>query len=90
MIGLLFSQHLSMALWSILFASSGIIISGCYYWIAPEFHYYVGLSAILYGVIIVGALLDVKEQPFIASVVLLLLQGESSGSNFMALLILLL
>ncbi|PCJ48890.1 MAG: rhombosortase [Gammaproteobacteria bacterium] len=76
MIGLLFSQHLSIRFWLISFLSSAMIISGCYYWIAPEYHYYVGLSAVLYGVIIIGALLDLKQQPLIALLILVVVTGR--------------
>jgi len=82
MIGLLFSQHLSKVIWIVVFVLSGLIISGCYYWIAPEFSYYVGLSAILYAVIIVGALLDIKEQPLIAIVVLLVVTARVIFQQF--------
>jgi rhomboid family GlyGly-CTERM serine protease len=70
MIGLLFSQHLTRFFWLLVFVLSGLMISACYFWIAPEYEYYVGLSAVLYAVIIIGALLDIKEQPLIAVIVL--------------------
>jgi rhomboid family GlyGly-CTERM serine protease len=76
MIGLLFSQHLSRRIWLFVFVLSALIISTCYLWIAPEYEYYVGLSAVLYAVIIIGALLDIKEQPLIAMIILLLVSGS--------------
>ena len=76
MIGLLFSQHLTISLWIFSFFTSGLFISACYYYIAPQYQTYIGLSAILYGVIIIGALLDLKEQTLIATLVLLVVTGR--------------
>lgn len=82
LIGLLFSQHLTIKFWSLLFTVSGLLISGFYYWYAPEFDSYVGLSAILYSAIIAGALLDLKEQPLIASLVLVVVTGRVIWQQF--------
>jgi rhomboid family GlyGly-CTERM serine protease len=82
LIGLLFSQHLTSLSWSIIFIISGLLISACYYWIAPQFEYYVGLSAILYAVIIVGAMLDLREQPLIATIVLVVVTGRVIWQQF--------
>lgn len=82
LVGLLFCHHLSIRAWSILFISSALMISATYFWIAPEFKSYVGLSAVLYGVIIVGALLDLKNEPFIATVVLLIVTGRVIWQQF--------
>ena len=76
MIGLLFSQHLTRLFWLLVFVLSGLMISACYFWIAPEYNYYVGLSAVLYSVIIIGALLDIKEQPLIAVIVLVIVTAR--------------
>jgi len=76
MIGLLFSQHLSIKLWSTVFILSAIIISGCYYFIAPEYERYVGLSAVLYSVIIIGALHDLKQQTLVAMLILIVVTGR--------------
>ncbi|MCP4413240.1 MAG: rhombosortase [Gammaproteobacteria bacterium] len=76
MIGWLFSQHLSYKIWMILFTLSALMISFAYYFTAPQFEYYVGLSAILYAVIIIGALQDIKHQPTIAGLILLVVTGR--------------
>jgi rhomboid family GlyGly-CTERM serine protease len=76
MVGLLFSQHLTRLFWLLIFTLSGLMISACYFWIAPEYEYYVGLSAVLYAVIIIGALLDIKEQPLIAVIVLVVVTAR--------------
>ena len=76
MIGLLFSQHLTRLFWLLVFVLSGLMISACYFWIAPEYEYYVGLSAVLYAVIIIGALLDIKEQPLIAVLILVIVTAR--------------
>lgn len=76
MIGLLFSQHLTRLFWFFVFVLSGLMISACYFWIAPEYEYYVGLSAVLYAVIIIGALLDIKEQPLIAVLILVIVTAR--------------
>jgi len=70
MIGTLFSERLTAKMWLLVFSLSALAVSACYFWLAPEFGYYVGLSAVLYGVIIIGALLDIKQQPFTGWVVL--------------------
>jgi len=76
MIGLLFSQHLTRLVWLLSFVLSGLMISACYFWIAPEYEYYVGLSAVLYAVIIIGAILDIKEQPLIAVIILVIVTAR--------------
>jgi len=76
MIGWLFSQHFTYKIWIIIFALSAMMISFAYYFTAPQFEYYVGLSAILYAVIIIGALLDIKHQPMIAGLILLVVTGR--------------
>ncbi len=76
MIGILFSQHLTYKMWIIVFTLSALMISFAYYFTAPQFEYYVGLSAILYAVIIIGALLDIKHQPMIAGLILLVVTGR--------------
>ncbi len=76
MIGWLFSQHLTYKFWIIVFTLSALMISFAYYFTAPQFEYYVGLSAILYAVIIIGALLDIKHQPMIAGLILLVVTGR--------------
>ncbi len=76
MIGWLFSQHLTYKIWIIIFTLSALMISFAYYFTAPQFEYYVGLSAILYAVIIIGALLDIKHQPMIAGLILLVVTGR--------------
>ncbi len=70
LIGWLFSQHLSIRYWISIFTLSALMISLAYFLFAPQFQYYVGLSAVLYAVIIVGSLLDLKQQPFIATLIL--------------------
>ena len=82
MIGMLFSQHLSIAVWSAVFIISALAISLCYFIIAPQYNYYVGLSATLYGVIIIGALLDIKQQPFIAILILVVVTGRVIWQQF--------
>ncbi len=76
MIGLLFNHHLSITFWFIVFVVSAFLISAAYFWYAPEFDYYVGLSAVLYAAIIIGALLDLKEQPLIAAIILIVVTGR--------------
>ena len=82
MIGWLFSQHLSVILWLLVFVCAALSISAAYFWIAPEFDYYVGISAVLYAVIIVGALLEIKQQPLMATVILLVVTGRVIWQQF--------
>jgi len=64
------------------FIGSAFLVSSAYFWYATEFDYYVGLSAVLYAVIIIGALLDIKEQPLIASLILLVVTGRVIWQQF--------
>ena len=82
MIGLLFSQHLSIKTWLLVFLCSAFSISAAYFWTAPEFDYYVGISAVLYAVIIIGAMLDFKEQPLVAVLILLVVTGRVIWQQF--------
>ena len=82
MIGLLFSSHLSIILWALVFVLSGVMISSGYFFVAVQFQSYVGLSAILYAVIIIGALLDIKQQPLIAVLVLVVVTGRVIWQQF--------
>ncbi len=82
LIGWLFSQHLDIRLWATVFLLSALMISLTYFWLAPQFQYYVGLSAVLYAIIIIGALFDLKQQPLIAIIILLVVTGRVIWQQF--------
>ncbi len=81
-IGLLFSSLLSGLVWALAFVFCALVVSACYWFISPEYVIYVGLSAALYGVIIVGALQDLRENKLIASALLIIVTGRVIWQQF--------
>jgi len=53
-----------------LFISSSFIIMICLYLFSPNIMYYVGMSGVLYALVVYSALLCLKQQPFISSTIL--------------------
>lgn len=82
LIGLLFGSQLNARLWAVAFVFCGLVVSGAYWFISPEYNSYVGLSAALYGVIIIGALEDLQENPWIAAALLLIVTGRVIWQQF--------
>ena len=68
LIALLFSALLSVKEWTAVFIASALMISSAYLLFSPGFDHYVGLSAVLYAVIIIGACFDIKTHPVNARV----------------------
>lgn len=81
-IGLLFSSLLSGVVWALAFLFCSLLVSACYWFITPEFKIYVGLSAALYGVIIIGALQDLRENKMIAGALLVIVTGRVIWQQF--------
>jgi len=82
MIALLFGSLMSNINWSFAFLFCALFVSGCYLVLAPQYTSYVGLSAVLYGVIIVGALLDLKDNKLVAIILLLVVTGRVIWQQF--------
>ena len=76
LIAMLFSALLSVKEWGVVFIASALLISCAYLLLSPDFDHYVGLSAVLYAVIIVGACFDIKTHPVIATTVLVIVTGR--------------
>jgi rhomboid family GlyGly-CTERM serine protease len=76
MIGMLFQSCLTTLEWLLSFIGSALFISICYLWLDDAFDHYMGLSAVLYGVIIIGALFDLKAHRYIASIILVVVTGR--------------
>ena len=81
-IGLLFGTLLSAKIWVGAFIFCSLAVSAAYWFIAPQFIIYVGLSAALYGVIIVGALQDFKDNKLIAGALLVIVTGRVIWQQF--------
>ena len=81
-IGALFGQLLSGAVWATAFVFCGLSISGIYWFFAPGFTSYVGLSAVLYGVIIIGAIQDLPKNKLIAIALIIIVTGRVIWQQF--------
>ena len=81
-IGLLFSSLLSGLTWALAFIFCSLVVSACYWFITPDYKIYVGLSAALYGVIIIGALQDLRDNKLIAGALLIIVTGRVIWQQF--------
>lgn len=81
-IGLLFGTLLSAKIWVGAFIFCSLAVSAAYWYITPQFIIYVGLSAALYGVIIIGALQDFKDNKLIAGALLVIVTGRVIWQQF--------
>ena len=81
-IGLLFGTLLSAKVWIAAFVFCSLAVSAAYWFIAPQFIIYVGLSAALYGVIIIGALEDFNNNKLIAGALLIIVTGRVIWQQF--------
>jgi len=66
----LFLRSLTPLWWLGLMLPGSILVGGLLYFMTPNVNYYVGLSAILHGVIVAGAVLDFKRDR-VANLILL-------------------
>jgi rhomboid family GlyGly-CTERM serine protease len=82
LIGVLFGNRLSGLQWASCFIYCALVVSGLYLVIATEYSTYVGLSAVLYGAIIVGALEDFKDNKFIAGMLLVIVTARVIWQQF--------
>jgi len=81
-IGLLFGTLLSAKVWIAAFVFCSLAVSAAYWFIATQFIIYVGLSAALYGVIIIGALEDFNDNKLIAGSLLIIVTGRVIWQQF--------
>ena len=82
LIATLFGTLLNFKQWFFGFLFSGLFVSACYIVISPQFESYVGLSAVLYGAIIIGALLDLGKNIWIAVALLVIVTGRVIWQQF--------
>lgn len=57
----LHGQFYTVKNYSILFLTSALICSAGLYYFSPEIHQYVGLSGVLHGVFVFGAIMDIRQ-----------------------------
>jgi rhomboid family GlyGly-CTERM serine protease len=58
-----FSTHASLKQWLVVILVSACVISAGLLWWMPEIHYYVGLSGVLHGLFLYGALREIRFYP---------------------------
>ena len=58
-----FSSHASFKQWFIVILLSACVISAGLWWGMPDIHYYVGLSGVLHGLFLYGALREIRFYP---------------------------
>jgi len=75
-VGVFFSQYGSILDWLIVLLFSALVIGLGLYWFHPELSWYVGLSGVLHGLFIYGAIREIRFYPFSGYVLLLLLTGK--------------
>ena len=82
LISTLFATLLNFRQWFWGFLFCGLFVSLCYLFLSPEFESYVGLSAVLYGAIIIGALHDLQRNLWIAVALLVIVTGRVIWQQF--------
>ena len=81
-IGLLFGTLLTAQVWVLAFLFCALAVSATYWFISPQYIVYVGLSAALYGIIIIGALQDLKHNQLIAGALVIFVTGRVIWQQF--------
>ena len=88
-----FSAHATVKQWFMVLLISSSVISAGLWWGMPEIHYYVGLSGVLHGLFLYGALREIRFYPasgyvlltvLIAKLVWEFFNGALPGSEDMA------
>ena len=75
-VAVFFSLYGSILDWLFVLLFSAIAISLGLYWLHPELSWYVGLSGVLHGLFIYGAIREIRFYPFSGYILLLLLTGK--------------
>ena len=75
-VAVFFSMYGSILDWLFVLIFSAAIIGLGLYWFHPELIWYVGLSGVLHGLFIYGAIREIRFYPFSGYVLLLLLTGK--------------
>ncbi len=88
-----FSSHATFSQWFSVVVASSCVISAGLWWGMPEIHFYVGLSGVLHGLFLYGALREIRFYPtsgyvlltvLIAKLVWEFFNGALPGSEDMA------
>jgi rhomboid family GlyGly-CTERM serine protease len=58
-----FSSHASFRQWAVVILISACVINAGLWWWMPDIHYYVGLSGVLHGLFLYGALREIRFYP---------------------------
>lgn len=77
-----FSQYGSLGQWLLVLSVSSVFVSVGIYWLNPEVVTYVGLSGVLHGLFLYGALHESRHYPLSGYVLLLLLVGKLAWEFF--------
>jgi len=75
-VAVFFSLYGSIFDWLFVLLFSAIVISFGLYWLHPELVWYVGLSGVLHGLFLYGAIREIRYYPFSGYVLVLLLCGK--------------
>ncbi|MCK4709934.1 MAG: rhombosortase, partial [Gammaproteobacteria bacterium] len=87
-----FATHLKISQWLVLIVFSSLFVSIGLLWLNPDVHRYVGLSGVLHGLFIAGAIIEIRRFPvsgWLLSAILILklvweqLNGAMPGSESM-------
>ena len=75
-VAIFFSLYGSLLDWLFVLVFSAVCVSFSLYWWHPEVIWYVGLSGVLHGLFVYGAIRETRFYPFSGYVLLLLLAGK--------------
>ncbi len=75
-VAVFFSPYGNILDWLFVLLFSAIVISLGLYWLHPELIWYVGLSGVLHGLFLYGAIREIRYYPFSGYVLVLLLSGK--------------
>lgn len=77
-----FSSHASFKQWLVVILLSACVISAGIWWWIPDIHYYVGLSGVLHGLFLYGALREIRFYPASGYVLTAVLLAKLSWEFF--------
>jgi rhomboid family GlyGly-CTERM serine protease len=77
-----FSSHASFKQWFVVILVSACVISAGLWWWMPGIHYYVGLSGVLHGLFLYGALREIRFYPVSGYVLTAVLIAKLSWEFF--------
>lgn len=75
-VAIFFTRHGNLCQWLLLLLVSSLFVSVGLYWLNPQIGTYVGLSGVLHGLFIFGAIREIRVYPLSGYALLLLLVGK--------------